>query len=63
MYVDIDEDIKFDRDNYANNTLGNILVKIQAYLFQLFKINDPKVIILISNTLFKIHYINVYIKK
>ena len=58
LYIDIDEDIKFEtrlqRNNYANNTLGNILVKIQAYLYQLFKINDPKAIVLISNTLLKL---------
>jgi hypothetical protein len=58
LYIDIDEDKKFnnelDRDKYANYILGNILSKLSIKIYQSFKINDTPSIILISDTLNKL---------
>ena len=58
LYLDIDENIRFDtkldRNTYANNVVSDIIFKIKIHLYQQFKINDPKTLILISNTLSKL---------
>ena len=58
LFVDIDEKIIFtttlERDKYANNLLSNIIPNINVQLYSFFKINNPKVIILISNNLLKL---------
>ncbi len=58
LYIDIDEDKKFnnelERDKYANYILGNILSKLSIKIYQSFKINDTPSIILISDTLNKL---------
>jgi hypothetical protein len=58
LYIDIDEDKKFnnelERDKYANFILGNILSKLSIKIYQSFKINDTPSIILISDTLNKL---------
>ena len=58
LFIDIDEDVKFetrlDRNKYANNLALDIIFEINIHLYQLFKINNPKAIILISNALSKL---------
>jgi hypothetical protein len=58
LFIDIDGDFifpsKLERDKCANDILGNIIVKINAQLYRVYKINDPKIIVLISNTLDKL---------
>ena len=58
LFIDVDAKIIFssrlERDKCANNILGNVIIKINVQLYQLFKINDPKIIILISDTLDKL---------
>lgn len=58
LYIDIDEDKKFnnelDRDKYANFIIGEILFKMSIKIYQAFKINDTPSIILISDTLNKL---------
>jgi hypothetical protein len=58
LFVDIDEKIIFtttlERDKYANNLLSIIINNINVQLYKLFQINNPKIIILISDTLQKL---------
>jgi hypothetical protein len=58
LFVDIDEKIIFtttlSRDKYANNLLSIIITDINIQLYRLFQINDPKIIILVSDTLLKL---------
>ena len=58
LFVDIDEKIIFTttlaRDKYANNLLSIIITDINIQLYRLFQINDPKIIILVSDTLLKL---------
>jgi hypothetical protein len=39
------------------------MLMIHVYLFELFKINDPKIMVLISNTLLKLSLYNCLHKK
>ena len=58
LFVDIDEhhifDSQLERDKYANNFVSSIIMSINIKLYQTFKINNPKIIILMSDTLLKL---------
>jgi hypothetical protein len=58
LFVDIDEhhifDSQLERDKYANNFVSSIIISINIKLYQTFKINNPKIIILMSDTLLKL---------
>jgi len=64
LFLDIDDKEKsfrnyLEQDNFINNYLVDLLLKMKIYIYQTFKINDPKVIILKSLNLskFSLHII------
>ena len=65
LFVDYDDKIAFnsylERDKYAEKIVETITSKINKKLYNLFKIEDTSIIILISNTLLKmsLHFIYV----
>lgn len=63
LFIDFDDKIIFnnvlERDKYAEKITGAILSQINTKLYETFKIKDPSVIILMSDTLLKmsLHFV------